>query len=79
MSKEAKKIEAPRFENYPDIVTVKQLKEMLGVGNNQALNLIHDNKIKHFRIGRIIKIPKSLFRIFTKEKKGSKIREKEKR
>ena len=53
MSKEAKKIEAPRFENYPDIVTVKQLKEMLGVGNNQALNLIHDNKIKHFRIGRI--------------------------
>ena len=59
MSKETKKIESPRFENYPDIVTVKQLKEMLGVGNNQALNLIHQNKIKHFRIGRIIKIPKT--------------------
>ena len=57
--KEIKTIEQPIFEEYPDIVTVKQLREMLSIGHNQALDLVHSGEIKSFRIGRMIKIPKN--------------------
>ena len=57
--KEIKTIEQPIFEEYPDIVTVKQLRQMLAIGHNQALDLIHNGEIKSFRIGRMIKIPKN--------------------
>lgn len=54
-----KTIQPPTFEEYPDIVTVKQLRQMLAIGHNQALDLIHSGEIKSFRIGRMIKIPKN--------------------
>ena len=47
------------FENYPDIVEVKDLKKMLNVGQNTALKLLHGGEIKSFKIGNKIKIPKS--------------------
>lgn len=57
--KNAKEVTLPTFADYPDIISVKQLRQMLLIGHNQALELIHSGQIKSFRIGRMIKIPKS--------------------
>ena len=45
-------------ENYPDMLTIKQLKEILNIGQNKALAILHNGKIQYFRIGRSVKIPK---------------------
>ncbi|RRJ65097.1 DNA-binding protein [Paenibacillus oralis] len=48
------------FQNYPDVVNVPQLCEMLGgISTKSAYKLLQGNKIKHFRIGRAYKIPKA--------------------
>jgi excisionase family DNA binding protein len=46
------------FHDYPDVVDVKQLTEMLSVSQKTAYCLLQENKIEHFKIGRIYKIPK---------------------
>lgn len=46
------------FNNYPDVVEVSDLQTMLNIGRNSAYSLIRDNKIKHFKVGKAIKIPK---------------------
>ena len=47
------------FEEYPDVVDLKQLCQMLGgVGPKAAYRLLHDGKIRYFRIGKGFKIPK---------------------
>lgn len=46
------------FKNYPDIVSTKQMQEMLGIGKNTAYKLLESNMIKSIRIGRTHKIPK---------------------
>lgn len=46
------------FEEYPDIVSVKDLTNMLHIGKNTAYSLIHNGKIKSIRIGKVHKIPK---------------------
>ncbi|MDD3862605.1 MAG: helix-turn-helix domain-containing protein [Clostridia bacterium] len=46
------------FANYDDVVGVKDLQKMLGMGRNLAYDLIKENKIKHFKIKNRIFIPK---------------------
>ncbi|HCT64731.1 MAG TPA: DNA-binding protein [Lachnospiraceae bacterium] len=46
------------FNTYPDVVEVSDLQEMLSIGRNSAYTLIRENKIKHFKVGKAIKIPK---------------------
>lgn len=46
------------FNEYDDMVTVEEMQKMIGVGKNTAYNLLKENKIKCFRIGRNWKIPK---------------------
>lgn len=46
------------FKNYPDVVTVEQMSEMLGISTKTAYRLLKQNVIEHFKIGRIYKIPK---------------------
>ena len=47
------------FSNYPDVVDIKQLCEMLGgIGPKTAYQLLHEGKIKYFKIGRGFRIPK---------------------
>ena len=46
------------LENYSDVLTVKEAQTILKVGRNAIYQLIHDNKIKHIRIGNKIIIPK---------------------
>ena len=43
---------------YPDVVTVSQMSEMLGISEKSAYRLLKENCIEHFKIGRTYKIPK---------------------
>ena len=53
------------FENYPDIMTVKQLASALGIGTNSAYELVNSKVIGSKKIGRRILIPKSCVIDFT--------------
>jgi len=46
------------FNNYPDIVSVKNLMEMLHIGRSSAYALLKQGKIQHVRIGKKYIIPK---------------------
>ena len=56
------------FASYPDVVDIKNLCEMLGVGKKTAYQLLHDGKIKYFKIGRGFRIPKQSVIEFFSEK-----------
>ena len=47
-----------RFKSYPDVVTRKQLMEMLDICEQTAKSLFQKGKIRHFRIGNRYQIPK---------------------
>jgi len=46
------------FEQYPDVVTVENLAEMLNIGRNTAYELVRAGIIPSVRIGKNIRIPK---------------------
>jgi excisionase family DNA binding protein len=46
------------FRDYPDVVSVEQLMEMLHIGKVLAYRLITSRKIKAVKIGRAYKIAK---------------------
>lgn len=48
------------FDEYPDILNVKQLCKMLGgIGEKAAYLLLHDGSIRYFKIGKAFRIPKN--------------------
>ena len=46
------------FQNYPDIVNVDHIVEMLNIGKSSVYSLLQTNQIKHVRVGRKYIIPK---------------------
>lgn len=47
------------FENYPDVVEVSDLREMLGgISKKLAYRLLADQEIRSVKVGRAYKIPK---------------------
>ena len=67
---ELKELYQMMFPDCPDIVTVKQLREMLGVSRALAYKLISDGEIQAVKIGTSLKIPKvSVINYVTEEKK----------
>jgi len=46
------------FRDYPDVVTVKQVQKMLGVGRNTAYKLLTTSRIKSIKEGGRRIIPK---------------------
>ena len=46
------------FKDYPDVVSVDILQEMLGICWKNAYQLVQQNKIRSTRVGRSYKIPK---------------------
>ena len=46
------------FKEYPDVVDVEQMSEMIGISTKTSYKLLRENKIEHFKIGRTYKIPK---------------------
>ena len=58
------------FPEYPDIVTFRQLREMLGISSQIAYDLIADGEVQAIKIGNSFKIPKvSVINFVTEEKK----------
>ena len=47
------------FEEYPELVSVKGLMNMLGIGRVLAYKLISDKNVKAVKIGREYKIVKN--------------------
>lgn len=46
------------FTTYPDLVNIKQLTKMLGIGITLAYRLVKNNTIKAIKVGREYKISK---------------------
>lgn len=46
------------LEKFPDILTVKQLQDILSIGRSKAYLLLHSGELKYITIGRQIRIPK---------------------
>lgn len=46
------------LENYDDILTFKELKEVLKIGKNKCYELLNQNVIPSLRIGNAYRIPK---------------------
>lgn len=46
------------FEQTPDILTVKQLQDVLSIGRSKAYSLLHSGKLRYITIGKQIRIPK---------------------
>lgn len=46
------------FKDYPDILTVPQVAQALGIGIKAAYALVNNKRIGFIRIGRTIKVPK---------------------
>lgn len=46
------------LEQYDDLITISELREILNIGRNAAYDLLNQGAIPAFRIGRNWKIPK---------------------
>ena len=60
------------FPEYPDIVTVQQLREMLGISRQLAYDLINDGELQAIKIGNShSKFPKvSVINLRDRREKG---------
>ena len=54
-----KKTVRQMFRKYPDVVTIPQVCEMLGVSRNYAYLLVKQGKLTRLDLGRIIRVTKS--------------------
>ena len=46
------------FANFPDIMSINDIQNALAVGRSTAYRLISGGEIKHWKIGKTIKVPK---------------------
>ena len=58
MNSENKEYYRDVFANYPDVVNVEQMSEMLGICTRTAYQLLKSGAVKHIKIGRFYKVPK---------------------
>ena len=54
------------FREYPDILTIPQVADALGISTKSAYALVNDNKLGAVRVGRKIKVPKFSLEEFVK-------------
>ena len=47
------------FEGYPDVISVSELCEMLGISKRLAYRLLDRQEIRSVRVGRVFRIPKT--------------------
>ena len=46
------------FSQYPDVVSINELMDMLKIGKNTAYSLLREEKIKNVKVGKQYRIPK---------------------
>lgn len=54
------------FKEYPDIMTVPQVAQALGICTKAAYALVNEKRLGAIRIGRTIKVPKEQLVEFVK-------------
>ena len=59
------------FSEYPDVLTVHQVRSALGIGRAGVYRLLESRQIKCFKIGNTYKIPKSALIEFVSQNCGS--------
>ena len=47
------------YNDLPMVLSVRQLKSILGIGKNSAYDLVKSGKIRSIHIGKNIRIPRS--------------------
>lgn len=47
------------LKDYPDILTVEEMSQALGISTKTGYRLLRDNKIEHLKMGRTYRIPKA--------------------
>lgn len=73
--KEIKNAEDLLFEDYPDVLTVHQVRQILGIGRPAVYKLLgKENGIRCFMVGNAYKIPKAcLIEYIQRSCKGGKV------
>ena len=46
------------LEQFPDLLTAKDLQEILSIGRSKAYAILHSGELQYITIGRQIRIPK---------------------
>lgn len=46
------------FKEYPDVLTTKDLQNILGISCKTVFRLLHSGQIKSIKVGRNFRIPK---------------------
>ena len=46
------------YENIPEIMTLRECRDILRIGKNTMLELLHEGRIEGFKVGNRGKIPK---------------------
>ena len=46
------------YRNIPEVMTFRECCELLKVGKNTMLNLLHTRQVEGFRIGNLLRIKK---------------------
>ena len=54
------------FKEYPDILTIPQVAQALGIGRKAAYDLVRSHQLGHIRVGKSIKVPKFSLEEFVK-------------
>lgn len=57
--KATKPIKIELFEEYPDVMTVQQVRKALGIGRTAVYRLLENHEIDCFMIGNAYKVPKT--------------------
>ena len=47
------------FDDYPDILTVQDIMQALGIGRNKAYYMLKHNQIKSIKLGSTYRVPKT--------------------
>lgn len=67
------KHKAKQLATLPDILTVRQVQDILGIGRVGVYKLIESGALHAFRIGHAYKIPRSSLATYQNTKKGGSV------
>lgn len=55
------------FTQYPDILSISDLRSALGIGRTKAYELVNSGQIRSIKVGKAIRIPKTSLLDYVKE------------
>lgn len=56
------------FTQYPDIMSISDLRSALGIGRTKAYELVSSGEIRSIKVGKAIRIPKTSLLDYVKER-----------